>query len=131
MSDLKDVLKYVIGKQQASIPMLQRRFRISYSSAEKLINKMEELGYISKQDGMKPRKVLIDMNKELEFRKKLQKFSALCGSLKTIIVGDIESIKEVSPSIEIEDGMYLYGHRVFIKNNLKGIYFACKEDDLC
>ena len=39
--------------------MLQRRFQIGYSKAGGLIDKMEQMGYISSFEGSKARKVLI------------------------------------------------------------------------
>ena len=39
--------------------MLQRRLRIGYARAARLIDQLEESGYISPMDGSKPRQVLI------------------------------------------------------------------------
>jgi S-DNA-T family DNA segregation ATPase FtsK/SpoIIIE len=39
--------------------MLQRRLRIGYARAARLIDQMEEHGYITPADGSKPRQVLI------------------------------------------------------------------------
>lgn len=52
-------LQEVIEKNSASISMLQRRFQIGYSKAGGLIDKMEQMGYISQWEGSKARKVLI------------------------------------------------------------------------
>ena len=51
--------EYVIATQKASASMLQRKFRIGYNRASGLIDKLEELKIISKEDGAKPRKVLV------------------------------------------------------------------------
>ena len=39
--------------------ILQRKLEVGYSRAAKLIDRMEELGFISAQDGNKPRRVLV------------------------------------------------------------------------
>lgn len=49
----------VIVMQAASVSMLQRRFRIGYTSAAKIINRLEENGVIGPYEGSKPREVLI------------------------------------------------------------------------
>ena len=41
--------------------MLQRRFRIGYNRAARLIDMMEERGIIGPADGMRPRKVLLSV----------------------------------------------------------------------
>lgn len=49
----------VIESQQASISMLQRRLRIGYNRAARLIDEMEEKGIVGPHEGSKPRQVLI------------------------------------------------------------------------
>ena len=56
---LADALALFIDAGQASTSMLQRRFRIGYARAARLTDEMEQLGYISQQEGSKPRNVLI------------------------------------------------------------------------
>ncbi len=43
--------------QQASVSSLQRRFRIGYNRAARLIDLMEERGIVGPADGARPRKV--------------------------------------------------------------------------
>ena len=52
-------LEVVMEYDQASTSMLQRRLRIGYARAARLIDQLEESGYISPMDGSKPRQVLI------------------------------------------------------------------------
>lgn len=51
----EDVVRLVMATQQASSSMLQRKFRIGYTRAARLVDTMEELGIISAADGSKPR----------------------------------------------------------------------------
>ncbi|HBU11300.1 MAG TPA: cell division protein FtsK [Clostridiales bacterium] len=52
-------IELVLEYEQASTSMLQRRLRIGYARAARLIDQMEEAGAISAPDGSKPRQVLI------------------------------------------------------------------------
>lgn len=58
---MPDALKVVIENNNASISMLQRRFAIGYQRAAKIIDQMEQAGFISSSDGSKPRTVFITM----------------------------------------------------------------------
>ncbi len=57
---LKDAAVLVIQSQQASVSLLQRKFRIGYSRAGRLIDELEALGIISGYSGSKARDVLVD-----------------------------------------------------------------------
>ena len=54
-----DALRYVVSIGQASISMIQRRCSVGYPKAGKIIEWMENMGYISAFDGAKSRKVLL------------------------------------------------------------------------
>lgn len=56
---LKDAIEMVVESGQASILMLQRRLKIGYNRAARLIDQMEERRIIGGYEGSKPRKVLI------------------------------------------------------------------------
>ena len=56
---LNDAIRIVVENGQASILMLQRRLRIGYSRAARLIDQMEERRIIGGYEGSKPRKVLL------------------------------------------------------------------------
>lgn len=56
---LKEAIEIVVESGQASILMLQRRLKIGYSRAARLIDQMEERRIIGGYEGSKPRKVLI------------------------------------------------------------------------
>ncbi|WP_026476066.1 FtsK/SpoIIIE family DNA translocase [Alkaliphilus transvaalensis] len=52
-------VELIVESQQASISMLQRRLRIGYNRAARLIDEMEAKGIIGPHEGSKPRQVLI------------------------------------------------------------------------
>ncbi|MCG7319368.1 DNA translocase FtsK [Brevibacillus laterosporus] len=54
-----EALVFVAEQGQASASSLQRRFRIGYNRAARLIEMMEASGYVAGQNGGKPRTVLI------------------------------------------------------------------------
>ncbi|MBF8808494.1 MAG: DNA translocase FtsK [Enterococcus lacertideformus] len=54
----------VIEMQTASISLLQRRFRIGYNRAARLVDELEAYGVVGPSEGSKPRKVLIEQVEE-------------------------------------------------------------------
>ncbi|NMB08886.1 MAG: DNA translocase FtsK [Tissierellia bacterium] len=59
---LFDAINLVVEEGQASISLLQRRLRIGYARAARIVDEMEAKGIVGGFEGSKPRKVLI--NKE-------------------------------------------------------------------
>jgi S-DNA-T family DNA segregation ATPase FtsK/SpoIIIE len=57
---LGEAVKTVVTTGAASVALLQRRLRVGYARAGRLIDIMEEMGIISGYDGSKARAVLID-----------------------------------------------------------------------
>ncbi|WP_089281021.1 FtsK/SpoIIIE family DNA translocase [Anaerovirgula multivorans] len=55
-----DALKIIVENQQASISMLQRKLKIGYNRAARLIDEMEAKGIVGPHEGSKPRQVLVD-----------------------------------------------------------------------
>lgn len=56
---LPEAIELIIGTGHASISLIQRRFRIGYNRAARIIDDMERLGIIGKFEGSKPRQVLL------------------------------------------------------------------------
>lgn len=56
---LAEAVEIVVEAGQASTSMLQRRMRVGYARAGRLIDEMERRGIVSEADGAKPRTVLI------------------------------------------------------------------------
>jgi S-DNA-T family DNA segregation ATPase FtsK/SpoIIIE len=59
-----EVVALIADMQTASVSMLQRRFRIGYSRAARLIDEMEANGIVGAYEGSKPRTVLIPKTTE-------------------------------------------------------------------
>ncbi len=62
---LPDAIRLVVTEGQASISLLQRRLKVGYARAARIVDEMEERGVIGGYEGSKPRKVLMTME-ELE-----------------------------------------------------------------
>lgn len=56
---LGEAVRIVMENGQASISMIQRRLRVGYARAARLVDMMEQAHYVSGFDGSKPRQVLI------------------------------------------------------------------------
>lgn len=61
-----EAVDLVRDMQTASVSMLQRRFRIGYSRAARIIDQMELRGIVGPYEGSKPRQVLLPKNSEDE-----------------------------------------------------------------
>jgi S-DNA-T family DNA segregation ATPase FtsK/SpoIIIE len=55
----KDAVRVVVDSGKASTSLLQRRLRVGYARAARIIEEMEEQGIIGPADGARPREVLI------------------------------------------------------------------------
>ncbi|MBO4385112.1 MAG: DNA translocase FtsK [Clostridia bacterium] len=64
---LPDAVRIVMESGSASISMIQRRLRVGYARAARLVDIMEQHKFVSGFDGSKPRKVLIDEAGYAEF----------------------------------------------------------------
>jgi len=56
---LSEAIALVVGKERASISMLQRTFRIGFNRASRIVEAMEQRGIVGPDEGSKPRKVLV------------------------------------------------------------------------
>jgi DNA segregation ATPase FtsK/SpoIIIE, S-DNA-T family len=59
---LDKAIEIVIQTQTASVSLIQRRLRVGYTRAGRLIDMLERRGIISGYEGSKPRRVLVDEN---------------------------------------------------------------------
>ena len=62
---LPNAIKLVVDEGQASISLIQRKLRVGYARAARIVDDMEERGIVGGYEGSKPRKVLITQE-ELE-----------------------------------------------------------------
>ena len=67
-SKIEDAIKCVIEAGQASTSLLQRRLKVGYARAGRMIDDMEQMGVVGPHQGSKPRDVLMTYNEWLEHR---------------------------------------------------------------
>ena len=65
---LMDAIQTVVETGQASTSFIQRRFKVGYARAGRIIDQMEERGVISGYQGSKPREVLMSLEKLNELK---------------------------------------------------------------
>ncbi|MEN8076243.1 DNA translocase FtsK 4TM domain-containing protein [Clostridioides difficile] len=56
---LEDAMKLVVEYQQASTSFIQRKLRVGFNRASRIMDELEEHGIISEKDGSRPRQVLV------------------------------------------------------------------------
>ncbi len=56
---LDEVKRVIVEQQRASVSMIQRKFRVGYARAGKLIDMLEQMGVVGPHVGSKPRDVLV------------------------------------------------------------------------
>ncbi|HAO6174974.1 TPA: DNA translocase FtsK [Listeria monocytogenes] len=61
-----EAVELVVEMQTASVSMLQRKFRIGYNRAVRLIDEMEQRGVVGPHEGSKPRRVNVEVSPEHE-----------------------------------------------------------------
>ena len=60
-----EIVEFVITSGKASASLLQRRFKLGYNRAARIVDLLEERGIIGPSNGSKPREVLVKLeNKE-------------------------------------------------------------------
>jgi len=57
---LDKAIEIVVQTQTASVSLIQRRLRVGYTRAGRLIDMLERRGIISGYEGSKPRRVLLE-----------------------------------------------------------------------
>ena len=65
---LQDAVSIVVSSGQASTSMLQRRLKLGYARAARVMDQMEERGIIGPSEGSKPRRVLITKDEWMEIQ---------------------------------------------------------------
>lgn len=63
----EQIVEFVITTGKASASLLQRRYKLGYNRAARIVDLLEERGIIGPQNGSKPREVLIKLEDENEY----------------------------------------------------------------
>ena len=61
MAYLKDATKFAIREGRVSVAALQRKLKVNYTTASDVLDKMEELEFITKYDPQKPYRILVSV----------------------------------------------------------------------
>jgi DNA segregation ATPase FtsK/SpoIIIE, S-DNA-T family len=67
---LPQAVQIVIEAGYASVSLLQRRMNVGYPRAARLVDRMQEKGFVGPFEGSKPRKVLVSMSQWLEYKQR-------------------------------------------------------------
>jgi S-DNA-T family DNA segregation ATPase FtsK/SpoIIIE len=67
---LPQAVTIVVEAGYASVSLIQRRMNVGYPRAARLIDHMQEKGFVGPFEGSKPRKVLISLSQWLEYKAK-------------------------------------------------------------
>ena len=75
-ADDKDVLftdvgKFLIESEKGSIGSIQRRFKVGFNRAARIMDQLEEAGIVGPEEGTKPRKILMSME---EFEQYIEEY---------------------------------------------------------
>ena len=101
---LKEVIEYVIESGEVSISNIQRKTKVGYARAGRIIDQMEEKGIISPYRGSKPREVLISKKQWNEINNKNDdEINTIIDNEKIEINKSNENINQNDKSNIIED----------------------------
>jgi DNA segregation ATPase FtsK/SpoIIIE, S-DNA-T family len=62
----EDAARVIVNHQQGSVSLLQRRLKLGYSRAARIVDQLEEAGIVGPNDGSKARTVLVENEEQLE-----------------------------------------------------------------
>ena len=65
-SMFQDAARVIVRHQQGSVSLLQRRLKLGYARAARIVDQLEEAGIVGPSEGSKAREVLIDNEESLE-----------------------------------------------------------------
>ena len=63
---LIQVAHFIVQNRQGSTSAIQRNFRLGYNRAGRIMDKLEKMGIVGRQDGSKPREVIVTDMRQLE-----------------------------------------------------------------
>lgn len=70
---LTDAVEVFVDAGMASVSLLQRRLKLGYARAARIVDEMEELGIVGPYEGSKPRQILISRTQWQEMRMNMEK----------------------------------------------------------
>lgn len=62
----EDAARVIVRHQQGSVSLLQRKLKLGYSRAARIVDQLEEAGIVGPNDGSKARSVLVESEEQLE-----------------------------------------------------------------
>ena len=62
----EDAARVIVRYQQGSVSLLQRKLKLGFSRAARIVDQLEEAGVVGPNDGSKARTVLIENEEQLE-----------------------------------------------------------------
>ncbi len=77
-----DAVDTVVETEMASVSMLQRKLKLGYARAARLVDQMEEAGIVGPFEGSKPRKVLVNKERWSEMKLQMGQKSGLDANLE-------------------------------------------------
>ena len=95
---LMEAIDVVVDTKQASTSFIQRRFKVGYARAGRIIDQMEERGIISGYQGSKPREVLMSKEKwqELKMGTAVPSKQEELQANDTTVAKTIDAVKKIS-----------------------------------
>lgn len=91
----EEAIQFILHQKQASVSMLQRRFRIGYNRAARIVDEIEARGIIGPSDGSRPRQVLMT---EDEYNMRMS------GGEQSFLTDVVDEEKDFDESPEAGDG---------------------------
>lgn len=107
---LPQAIEYACELGQISTSMIQRRFKLGYSRAAKIIDQIEARGLISEANGSKPREVLITKdnlksNPFNEYQKNKENSAEQDDEENVALLRPFPNIESCDESVEIKDNL--------------------------
>ena len=61
----EDAARVIVRHQQGSVSLLQRRLKLGYSRAARIVDQLEQAGIVGPSDGSKARDVIVENEEQL------------------------------------------------------------------
>ena len=62
----EEAARVIVRHQQGSVSLLQRRLKLGYSRAARIVDQLEEAGIVGPSEGSKAREVIVENEEQLE-----------------------------------------------------------------